>query len=88
MISTGDTSEMFNENYPMNYMGRMAKRNHRRKVIVGRSYKIAYRDRSTVKTERIIDVRERKGKYITAYCHLRKAARTFKRSRIKGIEPV
>ncbi|MCL5782387.1 MAG: hypothetical protein M1476_00535 [Candidatus Thermoplasmatota archaeon] len=86
--SAEQTISRFNGNYPMNYMDRRAKRNHRRKVIVGRSYKIAYRDRSTVKTERIIDVRERKGKYITAYCHLRKAARTFKRSRIKGIEPV
>ena len=69
-------------------MGRMAERNHRRKLIVGKSYKITYRDRSTVKTERIVDIRERKGKYITAYCHLGKAARIFKRSRIKGIEPV
>ena len=86
--SATETASWFNENYPMNDMGRMAERNHRRKLIVGKSYKITYRDRSTVKTERIVDIRERKGKYITAYCHLRKAARTFKRSRIKGIEPV
>ena len=44
-------------------------------------------DHDTVKTERVIDVVERKRKYITAYCHLRKAVRTFKRSRIKEIVP-
>ena len=86
--SAEETISWFNENYPMNDMGRRAKRNHRRKLIVGRSYRITYQDRSTVKTERIIDVEERKRKYITAYCHLRNAVRTFKRSRIKSIEPV
>ncbi|MCW1306097.1 MAG: hypothetical protein OH335_04960 [Candidatus Parvarchaeota archaeon] len=40
-----------------------------------------------MKTERIIDVKERKRRYITAFCHLRNAERTFKRSRIKSIEP-
>ncbi|MCL4480729.1 MAG: hypothetical protein M1113_04510, partial [Candidatus Thermoplasmatota archaeon] len=73
--------------YKITYLDRRAKRNNRRKLIVGKSYKITYLDRSTVKTERIIDVRERKRKYITAYCHLRNAVRTFKRSRIKSIEP-
>ncbi|MCL5989685.1 MAG: hypothetical protein M1166_05080 [Candidatus Thermoplasmatota archaeon] len=82
------TISWFNENYQMNDMGRRAKRNHRRKIIVGKSYKITYLDRSTVKIQRIIDVRERKRKYITAYCHLRNAVRTFKRSRIKRIEPI
>ena len=86
--SAVETASWFNENYPMNDMGRRAERNHRRKLIVGKSYKITYQDRSTVKTERIIDIRERKRKYITAYCHLRNAVRTFKRSRIKSIEPV
>ena len=86
--SAEETISWFNENYPMNDMGRRAKRNHRRKLIVGRSYRITYQDRSTVKTERIIDIRERKRKYITAYCHLRNAVRTFKRSRIKSIELV
>ena len=86
--SAEETISWFNENYPMNDMGRRAKRSHRRKLIVGRSYRITYQDRSTVKTERIIDVGERKRKYITAYCHLRNAVRTFKRSRIKSIEPV
>ena len=78
----------FNENYPIDDMGRRAERNHRKKMIVGKSYKITYQDRSTVKTERIIDIRERNRKYITAYCHLRNAVRTFKRSRIKSIEAV
>ena len=86
--SATETASWFNENYPMNDMGRRAERNHRRKLIVGKSYKITYQDRSTVKTERIVDIRERKRKYITAYCHLRNAVRTFKRSRIKSIEPV
>ena len=86
--SPEETVSWFNENYPMNDMGRGAERNHRRKLIVGSSYKITYQDRSTVKTERTIDIRERKRKYITAYCHLRNAVRTFKRSRIKSIELV
>jgi hypothetical protein len=37
---------------------------------------------------RIIDVSEWKRKYVTAFCHLRNAVRTLKRSRIKSIEPV
>ncbi|MHB8372836.1 MAG: WYL domain-containing protein [Thermoplasmataceae archaeon] len=41
-----------------------------------------------MKTEKTIDIRERKRKYLIAYCHLRNAVRTFKRSRIKSIEPV
>ena len=69
-------------------MGRSATRDHRRKLIVGKSYKITYQDRSTVKTERIIDIKERRRKYIVAYCHLRNVLRTFKRRRIKSIEPV
>ncbi|MHB8561624.1 MAG: recombinase family protein [Thermoplasmataceae archaeon] len=91
MLQSGSPEETvawFNENYPMDDMGRRAVRNHRKKLIVGKSYKITYQDRSTVKTERIIDIRERKRKYIIAYCHLRNAVRTFKRSRIKSIEPV
>ena len=91
MLQSGSPEETvawFNENYPMDDMGRRAERGHRTKLIVGKSYKITYQDRSTVKTERIIDIRERKRKYITAYCHLRNAVRTFKRSRIKSIEPV
>ena len=57
-------------------------------MIVDGSFRITYQYRPTVKSERIIDVKEMGRKYITAYCHLRKAARTFKRSRIEGIEPV
>jgi predicted DNA-binding transcriptional regulator YafY len=41
-----------------------------------------------VKTERTVDIMEKKRKYITAYCHLRNAERTFKGSRIKSIELV
>jgi predicted DNA-binding transcriptional regulator YafY len=54
---------------------------------MGRSYRITNLDHDTVKTERTIDVIERKRKYITAYCHLRNATRTFMRSRIKEIVP-
>jgi predicted DNA-binding transcriptional regulator YafY len=68
-------------------MGRRAKRGNRVRVIVGRSYKITYLDHHTMKAERTVDVIERKMKYITAYCHLRNATRTFKRSRIKDIVP-
>jgi predicted DNA-binding transcriptional regulator YafY len=86
--SAEETNSWFNESYPMKDMGRRSKRNHRKKLIVGKSYKITYQDRSTVKTERIIGIKERKRKYIVAYCHLRNALRTFKRSRIKSVEPV
>ena len=34
--------------------------------------------------EAVVDIKERKRKYIVAYCHLRNALRTFKRSRIKS----
>ena len=72
----------------MNDISRKAKRGNRLRVIMGRSYSITYLDHYTVKTERTIDVIERKRKYITAYCHLRNAVRTFKRSRIKEIVPI
>ena len=91
MLSSGkieETARWFNGSYPMNDMGRRAERGNRVRVIVGRSYRITYLDQDTVKTERVIDVMERRRKYITAYCHLRNAMRTFKRSRIKEIVPV
>ena len=90
MLASGDiedSARWFNNSYPMNDMGRRARRGTRVRVIVGRSYRITYLDHDTVKTERTIDVVERKRKYITAYCHLRNAMRTFKRSRIKEIVP-
>lgn len=64
---------------------RRAKRGNRVRVIVGKELQdhLSYHD--TVKTERTIDVIERKRKYITAYCHLMNATRTFKRSRIREI---
>ncbi len=71
MLHSGAQEEAiswFNENYPMSDMSRRSTRNSRRKLVVGRSYKITYHDRTTVKTERIIDVMERKRKYIAAYC--------------------
>ncbi len=72
----------------MNDMGRRAVKGQGRKLFFGKSYKIIYRDRTTVKTERTIDIKERNRKYIVAHCHLRNAVRAFKRSRIKDIEPV
>ena len=74
MLAAGDMGETvrwFNGSYLMNDMGR--------------SYRITYLDHDTVKTERVIDVVERKRKYITAYCHFRNAVRTFKRSLIKEV---
>ena len=90
MLASGnieDTARWFNNSYPMNDKGKRVERGNRVRVIVGRSYSITYLDHDTVKTERVIDVIERKRKYITAYCHLRNAVRTFKRSRIKEIVP-
>ncbi len=90
MLSSGwieETARWFNGSYPMSEMGRRAERGNRVRVIVGRSYRITYLDHDTVKTERVIDLMERKRKYITAYCHLRNAVRTFMRSRIKEIVP-
>ncbi|MHB1440455.1 MAG: WYL domain-containing protein [Cuniculiplasma sp.] len=91
MLNSGtpkETVAWFNENYLMNDMEGRAVRNHRTKLIIGKSYKITYHDRSTVKTERTIKIMERKRKYIIAHCHLRNAVRTVKRSRIKSIKSV
>lgn len=44
-----------------------------------------YRGHNTVKTEETIDINERRGKYITAYCHLGNGIMAFKRSWIKEI---
>ncbi|MHB1637029.1 MAG: WYL domain-containing protein [Thermoplasmataceae archaeon] len=46
---------------------------------------MTYHNRSTMKTERIIDIIERKMKFVVAHCHSRNAIRTFKRCRIKNI---
>ncbi|MEM3455348.1 MAG: hypothetical protein QXT72_02170 [Candidatus Micrarchaeia archaeon] len=40
-----NTTSLFNENYTMKEMGKMAMRNHRIKIIAGRRYKIIYQDR-------------------------------------------
>ena len=86
--NVGETASWFNKNYPMPDMGRRGARGNRRKLIVGKSYRTVYQDRSTVKTERTIDIIGRKRKYVVAYCHLRNAERTFRRSRIVSITPV
>ncbi len=86
--SPGETASWFNANYPMADMGRRGARGNRRKLAAGKSYRIVYRDRSTVKTERTIDIISRKRKYVVAYCHLRNEVRTFKRGRIESITTV
>ena len=86
--SASETASWFNTNYPMNDMGRRAVRGSRKKLIAGKSYKITYQDRATVKTERTIDIIRRNRKYVVAYCHLRSAIRTFRRSRIKSVTAV
>jgi hypothetical protein len=86
--SAGETASWFNANYPMADMGRRGVRGNRRKLIVGKSYRIVYRDRLTVKTERTIDIISRKRKHVVAYCHLRNEVRTFRRGRIESITPV
>ena len=65
--SATDTVAWFNEYYSMNEMGGRAVRGHGRKLFFGKSYKIIYRDRTTVKTERTSDIKERNGKYIFAH---------------------
>ena len=65
--NTEDTARWFNNSYPMNDKGKRVECGNRVRVIVGRSYRITYLDHDTVKTERTIDVIERKRKYITAY---------------------
>ena len=47
--------ELYHERY-----GEKAGKNNRTKIIVGSRHKITYQDNNTVKTERIIDVKERK----------------------------
>ncbi len=88
MLASGGIEEMarcFNNSYPMNDMGRRGKSGNRVRVIVGKELQDHLSLSDTVKTERTIDVVERKRKYITAYCHLMNATRTFKRSRIREI---
>ena len=75
-------------NYPMQEMGRRGTRRTRTRLIVGRQYSIKYTDWLGTSTERIIDVRGRKGDKVMAWCHLREDERTFKRGRIENIRPV
>ena len=53
--SAEETVSWFNHNYSMKDMGRRAERNHRNKLIMGKSYKINYLNGLTDKTYRIID---------------------------------
>ena len=81
MLKTGsadETTSWFNANYPMADMGRRGTRGNRRKLIAGKIYKITYRDRSTVKTERVINIIVRKRKYVVAHCQLRNDVRAFR----------
>ncbi|MCL4448034.1 MAG: hypothetical protein M0Z77_09590 [Thermoplasmatales archaeon] len=68
IFSSGKIKEMagwFNGSYPMNDKGRRAKLGNRIRITIGGSHRITYLDHVTVKTKRVIDVVERKRKYIT-----------------------
>ena len=91
LLRTGSTSETiswFNVNYPMNDMRRRAVRDHGKKLIVGKSYRITHRDRATVNPETTTDVIRSSRKYVFAYCNLRNAMRTLKRGSIESLSVV
>ena len=79
------TADWFVENYPISDMGKRGTRIH---LKTGRRYRMTYVNRRKEKSERIIDLIERKRKFITAFCHLRGEILTFRRSRIKSITPI
>lgn len=86
--SLSNTLEYIITNYPISELGKRGIRGERKQLRVGRLYKITYATREGNKTDRTIEVINRIGKYIIAYCHLRNEIRTFKRSRIKSIIPI
>ena len=84
----GTTSEWLVENYPISDMGKRGTRGTRIHLKTGRHYRMTYVNRRKEKSERMIDLIERKRKFITAFCHLRGEVLTFKRSMIKSITPI
>lgn len=73
------------EQYPIKDIGKRGMRGDRKRLEIGGRYLITYVNRRGEKTERVIDVLDRKKKYIIAYCHTRQETLTFKRCRIKSI---
>jgi len=84
----GETADWLVNNYPLQSIGKRGARGDRKRIEIGGQYLITYVDRRKKKTERVIDVIDRKKKRITAYCHMRQDIRTFKRVRIKSITPI
>ena len=82
------TADWFVENYPISDMGKRGTRGTRIHLKTGRRYRMTYVNRRKEKSERMIDLIERKRKFITAFCHLRGEILTSKRSRIKSITPI
>lgn len=72
-------------NYPIRDMGKRGTRGSQKKLQIGGRYKIIYRNKWCVESKRIIDVINRKKKWIIAFCHSSKAMRTFRRDKIKNI---
>lgn len=69
-------------------MGRRGAMGNRKKLTVGKSCRIIYSERSTIKTEKTVDITRRKRKCVMAYCHHRNGVKTFGRGRIESITPV
>ena len=84
----GETVNWLVNNYPLQSIGKRGARGDRKRIEIGGQYLITYVDRQKKKTERVIDVIDRKKKRIIAYCHMRQDVRTFKRVRIKSIIPI
>ena len=84
----GTTSDWLVVNYPISDMGKRGKRGTRMHLKAGRRYMMTYVNRRKEKSERMIDIIERKRKFITAFCHLKGEILTFRRSRIKNITPI
>lgn len=84
----GTTAGWLVGNYPISDMGKRGMRGTRTHLKAGRRYRVTYVNRRKEKSERIIDLIERKRKFIKAFCHLRGEILTFRRSRIKSITPI
>ncbi|KXB01843.1 hypothetical protein AKJ44_02090 [candidate division MSBL1 archaeon SCGC-AAA261F17] len=84
----GTTYRWLVNDYPIKDLGKRGERRDRKQIEVGARYRITYVDRYGVKTEREIEVIEKKKKTLDAYCHLREDTRTFRRDRIKNIVPL
>ena len=84
----GATMDWLVESYPIFDMGKRGERGTRKHLKVGGRYMMTYVNRRKEKSERMIDIIERKRNFITAYCHLRGVVLSFRRSRIKNITQI